>query len=214
MKIQKIDAGRQVVSHWSGGTTRQLAIEPPGADYAERDFLWRLSSATVELAESDFTPLPDYRRILMILRGTLTLSHDGGAERMLRELEQESFDGASATKSRGQVVDFNLMLRKGLCRGEVDARALAPGESFRESFSVKAPDTLFAYCFQGGLVARCPVRESLTLAAGEGLRMERDAGGAVLPWEFTNVCGAERAVLVLAAIRRTENAGTSTEIPG
>ena len=31
---------------------------PQGALYADRDFLWRLSSATVDLDESDFTPSP------------------------------------------------------------------------------------------------------------------------------------------------------------
>ena len=36
-------------SRWSGGTTTELAIAPAGADYGARDFLWRVSSATVEL---------------------------------------------------------------------------------------------------------------------------------------------------------------------
>ena len=52
-----------VTSTWSGGTTTQLAIAPEGAVYAERSFLWRVSSATVELETSDFTPLPDYNRL-------------------------------------------------------------------------------------------------------------------------------------------------------
>ena len=47
-----------VCSVWSDGTTTQLLIAPEGAHYAARDFLWRVSSATVELDESDFTPLP------------------------------------------------------------------------------------------------------------------------------------------------------------
>ena len=38
-----------VVSQWSGGTTTQLAIAPSGAQYGDRTFLWRLSSATVDL---------------------------------------------------------------------------------------------------------------------------------------------------------------------
>ena len=67
MKIQKISADMQAVSRWSGGTTTQLAISPANALYADREFLWRVSSAVVELPESDFTPLPDYDRILMIL---------------------------------------------------------------------------------------------------------------------------------------------------
>ena len=38
-----------VTTTWSGGTTTQLAIAPEGAVYADREFLWRLSSAGVEL---------------------------------------------------------------------------------------------------------------------------------------------------------------------
>ena len=48
-----------LTTSWSGGTTTQLTIAPAGAVYADRDFLWRVSSATVELDESDFTALPD-----------------------------------------------------------------------------------------------------------------------------------------------------------
>ena len=62
-----------VVSEWSGGKTRQIFIYPPGAQYADRDFIFRVSSATVELDESDFTPLPDYRRFLSVLEGSVTL---------------------------------------------------------------------------------------------------------------------------------------------
>lgn len=66
------------ISQWSGGTTTQIAIAPQGALYADRDFLWRLSSATVDLDESDFTPLPDYHRLIAPLRGEMELTHDGG----------------------------------------------------------------------------------------------------------------------------------------
>ena len=65
-----------VTTSWSGGTTTQLAIAPEGAVYADRDFLWRLSSATVELDHSDFTPLPDYNRFLSVLEGEIQLKID------------------------------------------------------------------------------------------------------------------------------------------
>ena len=60
-----------IATPWSGGVTSQLAIAPEGAVYANRDFLWRLSSATVELEHSDFTPLPDYYRYLSVLKGEI-----------------------------------------------------------------------------------------------------------------------------------------------
>ena len=49
-------------------------VTSKGAVYADRDFLWRLSSATVELDESDFTPLPAYDRVISTLRGDMVLS--------------------------------------------------------------------------------------------------------------------------------------------
>ena len=62
MTLTHLTPADDVTTQWSGGATTQLAIAPKGAVYADRDFLWRLSSATVELDESDFTPLPAYDR--------------------------------------------------------------------------------------------------------------------------------------------------------
>ena len=172
MKIQKIAAAQQNVSRWSGGTTTQLAIFPREAVYAERDFLWRLSSAVVELPESDFTPLPDYDRILMILDGELSLLHDGGAEYVLRALEQTAFDGASHTFSRGQVTDFNLMMRKGCCTGCVEAKVLRGEAVWTDPFAVLPDaDTQLLYCCGGEAQVVCG-GETYTLEKGDALLVE------------------------------------------
>ena len=170
MKITKIDAAAQTISRWSGGTTTQLAIAPAGAVYAERDFLWRVSSAVVELPESDFTPLPDYDRILMILSGELALSHDGGEEYTLRALEQTSFDGASHTFSRGQVTDFNLMMRKGRCTGRVGVRGPKIDCGYGEVLS-NDYDTRLFYCVAGKMKANIGA-EWVELSAGDSLLLE------------------------------------------
>lgn len=47
--------------------------------YADRDFLWRLSSAKVELDHSDFTPLPDYERLISVLHGDLDMKIGEGS---------------------------------------------------------------------------------------------------------------------------------------
>ena len=65
------------VSAWSGGQTKELAIYPRGQKYIDRDFIWRLSSATIETEESDFTRLPDYDRVLMVLDGEVVLEYNG-----------------------------------------------------------------------------------------------------------------------------------------
>ena len=172
MKITKIAANEQSVSRWSGGTTTQIAIEPSNAVYAERDFLWRVSSAVVELPESDFTPLPDYDRILMILDGELSLTHDGGEEYTLRALEQTSFDGASRTFSRGQVTDFNLMMRKGRCTGRVSVRGPKTDCGYGEVLTGEYDKRLF-YCVVGQMKANIG-SEWFDLSRGDALLLEGD----------------------------------------
>lgn len=97
---------------WSGGTTTELAIYPADSQYSERKFIWRLSSATVEVEESDFTPLPDYNRILIVLNGEVVLAHKEIRVARLAQYEQDRFSGAYETKSFGQITDFNLMVKK------------------------------------------------------------------------------------------------------
>ena len=78
MTIQHLTPSDYITTKWSGGLTTQLGIAPASAVYADRDFLWRLSSATVEDAESDFTALPDYERLISTLEGAIELNHNGG----------------------------------------------------------------------------------------------------------------------------------------
>ena len=184
MKITKIDSQLQTVSRWSGGTTTQLSICPENAQYADRDFLWRVSSAVVELPESDFTPLPDYDRILMILGGELSLCHDGGEMYTLRALEQTFFDGASRTFSRGQVTDFNLMMRKGRCSGRVEARKLKR-EEWADAWN-EAYDTHLLYCAAGSLKISAGERQ-FQLAEGEALLAENmdECGSCTVSGEAT-----------------------------
>ena len=78
MRFTHLTSKDYVVSNWSGGRTIQIAIAPEGAVYADRDFLWRVSSATADLDESDYTPLPDYQRWLSVFDRPIRLQHDGG----------------------------------------------------------------------------------------------------------------------------------------
>lgn len=145
MRFEHLKGCDYRVSKWPGGTARQLAIEPREALYTGRGFLWRLSSAMEELPESDFTPLPDYDRLILILEGTLRLSHDVGDGTVLTPLKAHAFDGAASTHAWGRCVDFNLMTRKGRCAGALSA--LHP----REPFSLFKPEgeTVAFYCAQG-----------------------------------------------------------------
>ncbi len=109
-KIYKEDDFR--VSNWMGGKTTQLAIFPETAKYLERNFIWRLSSATCEKEESDFSKLAEFDRVLMVLQGDVVLAHQDVRVARLGELEQDSFDGGYSTKSFGKITDYNLILAK------------------------------------------------------------------------------------------------------
>lgn len=116
------------VSHWAGGKTTQLYIYPTTADYGKRDFLFRVSSATVECEHSDFTLLPNIKRIIMVLKGQLQLHYGEHGECHLLPYQQDTFDGGWNTSSDGQATDFNLMLQHGT-DGSLSVVDLAPSRS-------------------------------------------------------------------------------------
>jgi len=115
------------VSQWAGGTTTQIAIAPEDAVYGQRDFLWRISSASVDLEESDFTALPDYHRWIATLVGEMTLSHNGSEPIRLAPYDVHQFDGGAETHSWGRCTDFNLMLRKGTADGLIRSAHIRAG---------------------------------------------------------------------------------------
>lgn len=109
-KVKLIHKQEQKMSKWSGGTTTELALYPLDSCYKEQNFMWRISTATVDEAESTFTSLPAYNRILMPLRGdSLLLKHENQYNKVLHPLETDSFPGSWKTVSEGKVQDFNLM---------------------------------------------------------------------------------------------------------
>ena len=162
--IRRITPEEYVTTSWGGGATTQIAIAPAGARYADRNFLWRVSSATVELEASDFTSLPDYERFLSTLRGVVRVFHDGGAPLTLTPGNIHRFDGGAVTRSEGTCTDFNLMLRKGKCGGEMRCLHLGEHGEARLSRTVGpagARHTFLVYCAEG---------DGELSAAGESVR--------------------------------------------
>lgn len=156
MEWKLLTQADQVTTTWSGGTTTQLAIAPEGAVYADRDFLWRLSSAGVELEHSDFTPLPDYNRLISVLHGELEMKIGDGARFGLEPFTLRSFDGGVPVESWGKCTDYNLMVRKDKCQGIAQSIALTGGATCRWTAPLAAPQegtqcTLALYCVQGGV---------------------------------------------------------------
>ncbi len=187
MTMQHLTPKDYITTKWSGGLTTQLGIAPEGAVYADRDFLWRLSSATVEDAESDFTALPDYERLISTLEGTIELSHNGGEKLTLNPYEVHRFDGGDSTHSWGCCRDFNLMVRKGMCAGRMRGETLAAGESKTVHGS---EGMMLIYCGAGEAEVVAG-GESIALKAGEAVRLDGFAGEVTL-------CSRSGAKLMLA----------------
>lgn len=126
MNIRHLTAGDFRTSQWSGGTTTELFLYPENGSYAAREFRLRISSATVELEESDFTPLPGVERYITPLEGGFTLTHPDAAPVVLGPLASPyRFMGDLSTHCVGKATDFNLMLKG--CDGRMELhRDIAP----------------------------------------------------------------------------------------
>ena len=134
MKYKVIKANSFKTSPWSGGSTTELFIYPLQSKYAARDFDFRLSTATVNIEESTFTPLPGIKRTLMVLDGEMTLSHKEHHIKKLSKFDSDNFDGGWVTSSKGKCIDFNLM-SMGETRGTVDSLQIVKDKEIEFSFS-------------------------------------------------------------------------------
>ena len=105
------------------GRTRELAIEPAGADLA--NFLWRVSVAEVELA-APLSAFPGVDRQIALLEGDGLLMRfgDGREHALLEPFMPFAFPGEAtvdAALAGGPTRDFNLMLRRGSATGSIEA---------------------------------------------------------------------------------------------
>lgn len=104
-----------ITTKWAGGETTQLAIYPENSVFADRDFSWRISSATFTTTESTFSDFTGYQRYILPLKGELNIYHKGLYDRVLMPYEVEYFDGAWSTKSKNSLDcrDFNFIVKSG-----------------------------------------------------------------------------------------------------
>lgn len=156
-----------------GGTTLELAVEPPGATL-ETGFAWRLSSAEVA-ASGPFSTFPGIERTLLLLSGEgfqLDFGEQGTAT-LDRPLDSVRFAGdgpARADLLGGPCVDFNLMADPARCRARLEGfRAAAPQ---RLSLDARTVLTFVA----GGTVAV----PALALHLGQGHLLRIDGGSGDL----------------------------------
>lgn len=139
-----------------GGTTREIAVTPPGAGVA--DFVWRVSVAEIERA-GPFSPFPGVDRQIVLLSGAGVRLRGAVIDHYLdRPLEPFAFAGEEPVEAEllaGASRDLNVMTRRGAARA--DLRVL------HEASTLEACDELVV------LAVRGPWRvASLALAPGEG----------------------------------------------
>jgi environmental stress-induced protein Ves len=97
---------------WASGTSTELFVFPANGNFQTRDFDFRISTATVEAEETNFSDFSGLTRILLVLKGNLTLIHENRYTKELKTFDQDRFDGAWKTRSKGKVQDFNVMFKE------------------------------------------------------------------------------------------------------
>jgi environmental stress-induced protein Ves len=137
------------IQKWSGGITTQLYIFPENADYNKSNYLFRISTATVEAESSTFTKLLGISRILLILDGSIEIHHENKYKKPLDKFDTDEFEGDWGTSAIGKCTDFNIMTRKST-KSELFATIIKKDEKYSYSFKSKF-DFLFLYVYAGEL---------------------------------------------------------------
>jgi environmental stress-induced protein Ves len=158
---------------WRTGTgrTTEIASHPPGATHDAFD--WRVGIGEV-IKEGPFPHLPGIERTIVVLGGA-GLRLDGGRHQALLAARYEPYtlsgdDAVHCTLIEGSVREFELLLRRGRCRGSV---IVLQGEG------VRPPRARFTLCYAATGACECLLagHAPLTLATDHALLVE-DAAAA------------------------------------
>ena len=169
MSYQIITKAQQQRSEWAGGSTLQLQIHPADATLAERNFAWRLSSATVNQGGA-FSQFAGFGRWLGIRQGAgLTLQIDEHHLTLSQRSHLIWFSGDAKTSAElidGPVVDINLILAPGWQGG---MQALEFSADQQQLMLTSEAEEFLLYVDFGMLLLNIDERQ-LRLEAGEVLR--------------------------------------------
>jgi hypothetical protein len=179
--VQVLRAADRTPMPWKngGGVTYEVAVEPPGAGFA--DFGWRVSTAVVA-SDGPFSRFEGIDRTLVLLEGDgLTLDVAGKAMALTAGSEPLEFDGgtpASAALAAGPILDLNFMVRRGAWTSRVARRRLAAGARLvgSEALLVFALDETALTTPQGEVLLAS--KDALLLAAEEAAQVAPRAGFA------------------------------------
>lgn len=121
MHIEFIAKESATASQWTGGQTKEYSIYPKEALYGDRNFNFRISSATIEAIPSEFTKFEGYHRYLAMLDGQLQLTING-IDKQYQNHELFTFQSMDDITSYTLGTDFNLMLRNDIVDEVVEVR--------------------------------------------------------------------------------------------
>ncbi|MGN0152568.1 MAG: HutD family protein [Wujia sp.] len=164
MKIRSVSKEEFQTTEWSGGTTTEFFIYPPGSDYKNRNFRARISSAYVADEWSKFTSLTGVTRYLAPLSQEITLKIQG-EDVTLSPYEVIKFSGEDMVESYGVCRDFNLMLKD--CGGTMEC-VCATARGVRVQVAERTIVAL--YCYEG----------KARLATEDGKEVDFDADQLIL----------------------------------
>jgi len=120
-----------------GGSTRQVAIDPPGAS-VQSGFRWRVSLASVT-ADGPFSAFPGIDRSLWLLAGAgFELAMAGRAVRLTQPLERLDFAGETEVAARllgGPTEDLNVMVDRAAIATTAAIVRLPAGETLRRALA-------------------------------------------------------------------------------
>ena len=143
MHIEFIQKETVTANQWSGGQTREYSIYPKTAQYGDRNFAFRISSATIETIPSEFTKFEGYHRYLAMLDGKLDLTINE-VDQHYENHELFTFKSTDTITSYSQGADFNLMLQDAIVDEVVAVR--------HESFQTNQPFILLFALAKGEVV--------------------------------------------------------------
>lgn len=115
MNIHFLPKENSKASVWSGGLTYEYAIYPKTANYSDRDFLFRISSATIEQEPSVFTRFTGYYRYLVMLDNQLHIEVNN-EKKVYEKYEIMEFNSDDVVTSYTKGIDFNWMVSEKISR--------------------------------------------------------------------------------------------------
>lgn len=167
MRARLLKPADYLVMHWKngGGVTKQLLMEPEGANL-EEGFKWRISLSEI-CCDGPFSFFPDCQRTTLLLEGNgceLSFSNHGG-KRLEKLFDSVSFSGdwqTNMTLNHGPCRDFNVISAKGVQHRlsilRPEPRAIIP----------KAPITIL-FCARGSAKI---APTGVTISQEETLRLD------------------------------------------